>query len=144
MENSIILAKEDEREMNGRRFFTNLNLENESHVDMILDTQDETDFYLKDCVGKKIDVVAYTITERDIEDFDDETGEQRKYKKRVTILFDKDHKSYVSGSNALYMSFELIKSLKGEPSEEKPLPLEVINREGKEKGHNYLKVRLAK
>ena len=148
MENALMQRQENTlngvREENKTKTFTTLDMSKEENVDLILATQDECDFYIKDCVGKVINTYGVFITEREVENVNEETGEVIKYNKHVTILFDENGKSYVTGSNAFYMSLDLIMKVKGYPTEENPLRLEVVEKDAKEKGHKYLKVRLAK
>ena len=60
------------------------------------------------------------------------------------MLFDENGKSYVTGSNACYMSFADIVSVKGMPTRENPLKLIPIKVDAKEKGHSYLKLKLGR
>lgn len=148
MENALMQRQENTlngvREENKTKTFTTLDMTKEENIDLILATQDECDYYIKDFVGKVIKTTGIFITEREVENVNEETGEVVKYNKHVTILFDENGKSYVTGSNAFYMSLDLIMRVKGYPTEDKPMNLEIVEKDAKEKGHKYLKVRLAK
>lgn len=123
---------------------TTLDLNDEQQADMFLNSMQDADFKLNDCVGKIIEVVGATITETPVESVNEETGEiVTKYKHSI-CLFDADGKSYVTGSGACYYSFMMIANVKGLPTKDNPLKLEVIKTDAKEKGHQYLKVKIAK
>lgn len=123
---------------------TSLNLEDEEQIDMFLNAQSEADYKLNDCVGKIINVIGATIGEYPNETINEETGEVITRKKHSLCLFDEDGKSYVTGSGTCYYSFASIVALKGMPTKENPLKLEVIKVPAETKGHEYLKVKLAK
>ena len=148
MENALMQRQENTlngvREEKKTKTFTTLDMSKEENVDLILATQDECDYYIKDFVGKTIKTTGVFITEREVESVKEETGEVVKYNKHVTILFDENGKSYVTGSNAFYMSLDLIMRVKGYPTEENPINFEIVEKDAREKGHKYLKVRIAK
>ena len=123
---------------------TSLNLENPEEADMLLNAMQDVDFKLNDVIGQLITVIGFYITERENDVFNEETGEQITRKKHVLILFDEEGKSYVTGSNACYMSFADIVSIKGQPTKENPLKLIPTKVDAKEKGHTYLKLKLGK
>ena len=123
---------------------TSLNLNDEEQVDMFLNSQSDADFKLNDCVGQVINVVGATIGEYPNETVNEETGEVIIRKKHSLCLFDEDGKSYVTGSGTCYHSFVNIVILKGMPTKENPLKLEVIKTPAEIKGHEYLKVKIAK
>ena len=58
------------------------------------------------------------------------------------MLFDKDGKSYVTGSNACFSSFNDIVAIKGMPTKENPLTLKPIKVDAEEKGHSYLRLKV--
>lgn len=124
------------------RKITSLDLTNEHHQDVLLSSIEKVDKYLKDVVGSTIEVVGHYIIERNKEIFNDETEEVITVKQHTLILFDKDFNSYVTGSEACFMSYNNIVSIKGNPTEEKPLKLDIINVDAEEKGHKYLKVKI--
>lgn len=126
------------------RKVTTLNLEDEKQVDMMLNSLQDADHMLNDCVGKVIECIGVTLTETPVETTNDETGEVIVRKKHSMCLFDVNGESYVTGSNACYMSFINIVQLKGMPSEKNPLKLTPIKVDAKEKGHTYLKLKIAK
>lgn len=132
-----------EGESNQKRM-TSLDLENEDNVDMLLNSMEDVDFKLNDCVGREIECVGCYVIERPIDTYNEETGETITRKKHTLMLFDKEGKSYVTGSNACYMSFSNICTLKGLPTVENPLILKPIKVDGKEKGHSYLKLKICK
>lgn len=123
---------------------TSLNLNDEEQVDMFLNSQSDADFKLNDCVGEIINVVGATIGEYPNETVNEETGEVIIRKKHSLCLFDENGKSYVTGSGTCYHSFVNIVILKGMPTKENPLKLEVIKTPAEIKGHEYLKVKIAK
>lgn len=123
---------------------TSLDLNDEEQVDMFLNAQNEPDFKLNDCVGKVINVIGATIGEYPTETTNEETGEVILRKKHSLCLFDEEGNSYVTGSGTCYYSFAGIASLKGMPTKDNPLKLEVIKVPAETKGHEYLKVKLAK
>lgn len=123
---------------------TSLDLNDEEQVDMFLNSQNEADYKLNECVGKIINVIGATIGEYPSETMNEETGELITRKKHSLCLFDEDGKSYVTGSGTCYYSFANIVALKGMPTKERPLKLEVIKTPAEIKGHEYLKVKIAK
>lgn len=127
-----------------KKMMTTLDVSDENQADMLLNALQDVDFKLNECIGQEIECVGCYITETEVDSFNDETGEQITRKKHVLMLFDKDGKSYVTGSNSCYMSFKLIAGLKGLPSQEKPLLLKPIKVDAEVKGHSYLKLQLVK
>ena len=123
---------------------TSLDLSDEEQIDMFLNAQNDADYKLNDCVGQIITVVGATIGEYPNETTNEETGEVIIRKKHSLCLFDEDGKSYVTGSGTCYYSFASIVALKGLPTKEKPLKLEIIKVPAETKGHEYLKVKIAK
>lgn len=123
---------------------TSLDLSDEEQIDMFLNAQNDADYKLNDCVGQIITVVGATIGEYPNETINEETGEAIIRKKHSLCLFDEDGKSYVTGSGTCYYSFASIVALKGLPTKEKPLKLEIIKVPAEVKGHEYLKVKIAK
>lgn len=123
---------------------TSLDLNDEEQVDMFLNSQNEADYKLNECVGKIINVIGATIGEYPNETMNEETGEMIVRKKHSLCLFDEEGKSYVTGSGTCYYSFANIVALKGMPTKERPLRLEVIKTPAEIKGHEYLKVKIAK
>ena len=126
------------------RKVTSLDLNDEKQQDMFINAQQDADYYLKDKVGEVITFIGATIAEYPSEDTDEETGEVIIRKKHTLCLFDEEGKSYVTGSNSCYYSFANIVAFKGMPTVEKPLKLEIVNTPAETKGHEYLKVKLAK
>lgn len=123
---------------------TSLDLTDEEQVDMFLNSQSDADFKLNDVAGKVITVIGATIGEYPNETVNEETGEMILRKKHSLCLFDEDGKSYVTGSGTCYYSFASIVALKGMPTKENPMKLEVIKVPAETKGHEYLKVKIAK
>ena len=153
-ETALTVAEENSMEMSSGIFgttrkenirkATSLDLNDESQAEMLLDSMSEVDFKLNDCVDKIINVIGFYATERPVEQFNEDTGETYMRYKHVLILFDEEHKSYVTGSNACYMSFNDIVTVKGEPTLDNPIKVKVIKVAAKEKGHSYLILKLAK
>lgn len=123
---------------------TSLDLNDEEQIDMFLNAQNDADFKLNDCAGQIINVIGATIGEFPNETMNEETGEVIIRKKHSLCLFDESGKSYVTGSGTCYYSFASIVALKGMPTKENPLKLEVIKVPADVKGHEYLKVKVAK
>lgn len=124
-----------------RKEFTSLNPNDEKDMDMLLTADSKADFKLNDEIGKEIVVIGVKATERDEEDFNEETGECIVRKKHTLMLFDENGKSHVTGSNSCYKSFERIVAIKRcLPTREKPMKVKVINVPAETKGHNYLKL----
>lgn len=126
------------------RKVTTLDLNDEKQADMMLNSLQDADHLLNDCVGQTIKCIGVTLTETPVETTNEETGEVIVRKKHSMCLFDENGESYVTGSNACYMSFINIAQLKGMPTIENPLYLEPIKVDAKEKGHTYLKLKIAK
>ena len=123
--------------------FTSLDLNDEEQVNMFLNSQQEVDHKLNDCVGKVINVIGATIGEYPNETMNEETGEMIVRKKHSLCLFDENGESYATGSQSCYFSFASIVAIKGMPTKEKPFKLEVIKVDAETKGHQYLKVKIA-
>lgn len=119
---------------------TSIDLNDSEQVDMLLNGMQQVDHKLNDCVSQEIKVVACYITEKEMDSFNEETGEDITRKKHVLMLFDEKGESYVTGSNACYFSFMNIVSIKGLPTKENPLILKPIKVDAEEKGHSYLKL----
>ena len=114
---------------------TSLDLNDEEQVDMFLNAQSDADYKLNDCAGQILTIIGTT---------NEETGEVIIRKKHSLCLFDENGKSYVTGSGTCYHSFVNIIVLKGMPTKESPLKLEVVKVPAEVKGHEYLKVKIAK
>ena len=127
------------------RKVTTLDLNDEKQVDMMLNSLQDADHMLNDCVGKTIECIGVTLTETPVETTNEETGEVIVRKKHSMCLFDVNGESYVTGSNACYMSFiNIVQAKKSFPSYEHPFKLVPIKVDAKEKGHTYLKLKIAK
>ena len=123
---------------------TSLDLNDEEQADMLLNAMQDVDYKLNDCIDKEIEVIGAYVTEREVDTVNEDTGEVITRKKHTLMLFDIDKKSYVTGSNSCYMSYISIVAIKGVPSIERPLKLIPVKVDAKEKGHSYLKLKLAK
>lgn len=123
---------------------TTLDLSDEKQVDMMLNSLQDADHLLNDCIGDVIECIGVTLTETPVETTNEETGEVIVRKKHSMCLFDSNGESYVTGSNACYASFINIVQVKGMPTADKPLKLTPIKVDAKEKGHSYLKLKIAK
>lgn len=126
------------------RKVTSLDLNNEEQMDMFINSQQEADYKLNDKAGEVITFIGATIAEYPKEELDEESGEMVTRKKHTLCLFDEEGKSYVTGSGSCYYSFANIVAFKGMPTVEKPLRLEIVKVQAETKGHEYLKVKLAK
>lgn len=123
---------------------TSLDLTDDEQVDMLLNSMQDVDHKLNDCIDQVIEVIGAYVVEREVDSVNEETGEVITRKKHVLMLFDLNKESYVTGSNSCYMSYCDIVAIKGVPSIEKPLKLVPIKVDAKEKGHSYLKLKIAK
>lgn len=124
---------------------TSLDLNNEEDADMLLASSQEADYKLNDEVNKEIVVIGCTMTETPVETMNEETGEIVVRKKHTLCLFDEKGNSHVTGSNACYLSFMQIVSLKGMPSREKPMTITPIKVPVKDQpGHTYLRLKYKK
>ena len=123
---------------------TSLDLNDEEQVDMLLNSMQDVDHKLNECIDQVIEVIGAYVVEREIDNVNEDTGEVITRKKHVLMLFDINKESYVTGSNACYMSYVDIVAIKGMPSIERPLKLIPIKVDAKEKGHSYLKLKIAK
>ena len=141
--NATMVASDIFGESKARRI-TSLDLRDEEQVDMFLNAQNDADFKLNDCTGQVLTIIGATIGEYPNETTNEETGEVIIRKKHSLCLFDEDGKSYVTGSGSCYYSFATIVALKGMPTKESPLKLEVVKVPAETKGHEYLKVKIAK
>ena len=121
---------------------TSLDLNDEVQADMLLNSMSDVDFKLNDCIDKEIVVIGFYAVERPVEGFNEDTGETYTKYKHTLMLFDEEGKSYVTGSNACFLSFNDIITVKGEPTKDNPLILKPIKVDAKEKGHSYLKLKL--
>ena len=126
------------------RKVTSLDLNDEKQQDMFINSQQEADYKLNDFAGKTIEFIGATIAEYPSEETDEETGEVIIRRKHTLCLFDSEGKSYVTGSGSCYYSFANIVAFKGMPTMDKPLKLEIVKVPAETKGHEYLKVKLAK
>lgn len=121
---------------------TSLDLNDEKNADMLLNASQEPDFKLNEEINKEIQVIGCYLIERENEDVDSTTGEVKTFKNYTTFLFDVDGNSHVTGSNSCYQSFTQIVALKGMPTRENPITLIPIKTPAKEKGHEYLRLKI--
>ena len=139
MENSLALNTLKSDAKKGGVLCT-LNLQNSEDVDLLLSTQDNDDIEkINDHVGEELEVTGLYIREREVEDTNEE-GEVITYYKHTTILFTQDNRMLVTGSNAFFMSLQLICDFKGYPSKEMPLKIRIVQTDAKQIDHKYLKV----
>ena len=127
---------------NSVRKVTSLDLNDEEDTNMLLNSLQNADYKLNDMVDQEIKCTGCYVVERPNVTFNEETGEEIIRKKHVLMLFDDKGKSYVTGSNACYMSFNDIVSIKGLPTKERPITLIPVKVDAKEKGHSYLKLKI--
>lgn len=143
MENALALNTLKSNSQKGGILCT-LNLQDEKDVDLLLSTQDNQDMEkVNDHVGEELELNGLYVREREVEDTNDE-GEVVSYFKHTTILFTTDGKMYVTGSNAFFMSLDLICAFKGYPSKENPLKIKIVQTDAEVKGHKYLKAVIVK
>lgn len=143
MENALALNTLQSNTQKGGVLCT-LDLKNEEDIDLLLSTQDNDDMEkVNDHVGETLDVTGLYVREREVESTNDD-GEVITYFKHTTILFTSDNRMFVTGSNAFFMSLDLICKLKGYPTKENPLKIKIVQTEAQTKGHNYLKAVIVK
>ena len=130
------------KESDGTRKVTSIDINDQDQADMLLNAMQDVDFKLNECIDKEIVTVGFYAREKDVESFNEDTGETIIRKKHVLMLFDKDGKSYVTGSNACFSSFNDIVAIKGMPTKENPLTLKPIKVDAEEKGHSYLRLKV--
>ena len=130
------------KESDGTRKVTSVDINDEESADMLINAMQDVDYRLNECIDKEIVTVGFYATEKDVESFNEDTGESIIRKKHVLFLFDEDGKSYVTGSNACFMSFNNIVAIKGMPTKENPLTLKPIKVDAEEKGHSYLRLKI--
>ena len=130
------------KESDGKKKVTSIDINDSKSADMLLNAMQDVDYRLNDCIDKEITVVNFYATEKEIEGFNEDTGESYVSKKHVLMLFDNEGKSYVTGSNACFNSFNDIVSIKGMPSKENPLILKPVKVDAEEKGHSYLRLKI--
>lgn len=130
------------KDVTGTQKITSLDMNDEEQQDMYLKSKTNVE-YLKDHVGDTITCVGCVITERLVEDFNEDTGEQYSYRKHSMTLFDEKGLAYVTGSNRCYSSLMEIVSIKRFlPSKEKPMSFKVVEVDAEQKGHKYLMLEL--
>lgn len=123
---------------------TSLDITDDKDADMLLNGMADADFILNECIGKTIDCIGVYAQEYDQQNTNEESGEVVIRKKHTLMLFDKEGKSYVTGSNACYMSFVDIIAIKGMPSRDNVLKLIPVKVPAKDKGKFYLKLKIGK
>lgn len=106
----------------------------------IFNLDSEVDYKINDFVGKEIEIadVLVKVFEREEKNFDDETGEilnTYKYSK-VTIIIDKDGKSYVTGSKMF--TNQMIDLINGFGEDVKGTKIKIINRKIKDSDNKAL------
>lgn len=121
---------------------TSLDVNNEEDMTMLLNSMQECENKLNDFTDKEIKVIGCYATEREVDSYNEDTGEAVTRKKHTLMLFDENGVSYVTGSNSCYMSFMDIVAIKGMPTRENPITLKPIKTNAKEKGHFYLKLKI--
>lgn len=147
MENSIVRTNNNLVELekgDNKKIFVSLDLSKEENIDLLLESQDnEKVLKVNDHKGEVIECVGVYITRRENEDTNDD-GEVFTRRDYTTLLFDKEGKIYVTGSNAFYQSLDFICTLKGWPSEANPVKIKFAEAPAKEVGHKYLRAVIVK
>ena len=127
MENALVKANNQLLEVekgDNKKIFVSLDLEKEENMDLLLATQDnENVLKINEHKNETIECIGVYITRRDY----------------TTLLFDKDGKIYVTGSNAFYQSLDFICTVKGWPTEKNPIKIKFSEAPAKKDGHKYLK-----
>ena len=127
---------------NKTKRITTLDPNNPEDADMILNANQQADYKLNDEVGVEIKVIGCILSETPSETVNEETGEVITRKKHTVLLFDEKGESHATGSNSCYMSFCQIIKLKGLPTRENPVTVIPIKAPAKEKGHEYLRLKV--
>lgn len=147
MENALAKANNQLLEVekgDNKKIFVSLDLTKEENIDLLLASQDnENVLKINDHKNETIECIGVYITRRENEDTNDD-GEVFTRRDYTTLLFDKDGKIYVTGSNAFYQSLDFICTLKGWPTEENPIKIKFAEAPAKEAGHKYLKAVIVK
>lgn len=127
-----------------KKIFVTFDLSKEENIDLLLESQDN-DKVLKinEHKNEVIECIGAYITRRENEDTNDD-GEVFTRRDYTTLLFAKDGKIYVTGSNAFYQSLDFICTLKGWPTRENPIKIKFAEAPAKEAGHKYLKAVIVK
>lgn len=120
--------------------FTSLDLSKEECQMKLLNATQNCDVILNDIVNQQIEINGIYITERPVEEVNNDTGEVIEKSKYTTILFGVDGKTYVAGSYGVYNSIVQIMSIKGMPSDSNTFKLKVIKVPAKTQGHFLLKL----
>ena len=127
------------KDANGTQKITSLDMEDPEQQDMYLNAKGDNVEYLKDHKDEELTIIGCVLTEREVEDIDDDTGEVRIYKKHSMTLFDEKGIAYVTGSNRAYNSFtELVAIKRCLPTKENPMRIKAIGQQANEKGHEWL------
>ena len=142
MENALVKANNQLLEVekgDNKKIFVSLDLEKEENMDLLLATQDnENVLKINEHKNETIECIGVYITRRENEDTN-EDGEVFTRRDYTTLLFDKDGKIYVTGSNAFYQSLDFICTVKGWPTEKNPIKIKFSEAPAKKDGHKYLK-----
>ena len=121
---------------------TTLDLNNPEDADMLLNANQQADYKLNDEIEKEIKCIGCILSETPSETVNEETGEVITRKKHTVLLFDEKGCSHATGSNSCYMSFCQIIKLKGLPTRDNPIVVIPIKAPAKEKGHEYLRLKV--
>lgn len=99
----------------------------------------DADILLNDIIGETIEMVGAYLDKHPSTVIDDTTGEVTGITSKYRILlFDKEGKTYASGSYGIYNSLKMIFDIFGYPTEERPINVKVAKRETKTKGRDTL------
>lgn len=143
VENNGLISNTMEVFENKVKKFTSLDLSNEEEQVKLLNATQNCDIKLNDIIGTSIEVCGIYVIERPVESVS-EDGEVKEYKKYVTMLFDTEGKSYVTGSSSCFNSIKDIIAIKGMPTAENVYKVKPIKVSAKTQGHSYLKLVLSK
>ncbi len=89
---------------------------------------EQCDVLINDIVGSEINIKDFYIEKRQREEVDETTGEVKQIVKYRTIIFDKDGKTYATGSYGIYNALRRICMVIGEPTYDEDVIVKVAKK----------------
>lgn len=112
MKNELMINNESFLQEEQKRVYSSKSMKTIEDKKELFNALEECDVLINDCVGEVIDIKDFYIEEYD--KADEDTGEiKTKYR---TIIFDKDGKSYATGSYGIYNSIKKLIMVYGYPT----------------------------